>query len=103
MIWRPLPDLQSRRAMAAWSTLLPSNVKPEVHHVPVPNQVLLPFQSHLSRFFRALLAFADDVVSVADDFAANEAALEVGGDHSRRLRPGPPHHPAPAIHSLRPA
>src|SRR5258708_33009724 len=98
MIWRPLPDLQSRRAMAAWSTLLPSNVKPEVHHVPVPNQVLLPFQSHLSRFFRALLAFADDVVSVGDDFGANEAALEVGVDHSRRLRRGRPDRHGPGVH-----
>ena len=35
-----------------------SNVKPKVHHVAVLDHVFLPFESHLSRFLRALLPLA---------------------------------------------
>src|SRR6266571_8855624 len=90
--------------MTAWGRKppFPSDIEPEVDYVAVAHDVFLSFQPHLSGFFRALLAFAGDVVSVGDHFGADEAALEVGVDHARGLRRGGPDLHGPGAHFLRP-
>src|SRR5688500_10651661 len=60
-----------------------SNVEPEVHHVPVAHDVVFSLKPHLSRFARALLAPAGDVIVEGDDLGAYESALKVSVDHAR--------------------
>src|SRR3984885_12933868 len=73
------------------------DVEAEVHDVTFLDDVFLPFQSPLPRFLGAHFALVGDEILVGDHFGADEALLEVGMDHSRRLgrsrtfahRPGP--------------
>src|SRR5438034_3114533 len=83
--------------------MFPSDVEPEVDHVAIAYDVVLSFQSHLSGFFRALLAFAGDVVRVGDHFGADETALEVGVDHARGLRRRGADWDGPGVRFLRPS
>src|SRR6266446_5570382 len=78
-----------------------SNIEPKVHHIPVSNDVILSLQPQLPRFFRALLAFAGDVVRIGNDFGADEAALEVGVDRPRGLRRRGADGYSPGAHFLR--
>ena len=63
-----------------------SNVKQEVHHVAIFNDVIFPFRTHLACFFRALLTLVGDEVFKRDSLRTNEAFLEVGVDLTSRLR-----------------
>lgn len=63
-----------------------SNVKQEVHHIAIFNDVIFPFRTHLARFFRALLTFVGDEAFKRDSLRTNEAFLEVGVDLTGCLR-----------------
>ena len=63
-----------------------SNVKQEVHHVAIFNDVIFPFRTHLACFFRALLTLVGDEVFKRDSLRTNEAFLEVGVDLTGCLR-----------------
>ena len=63
-----------------------SNVKQEVHHIAIFNDVVFPFRTHLASFFRALLTLVGDKVFKRDSLRTNEAFLEVGVDLTSRLR-----------------
>ena len=65
-----------------------SNIKQEVHHITIFNDVIFPFRTHLACFFRALLTLVGDEVFKRDSLRANEAFLEVGVDLTGRLRRG---------------
>src|SRR5262245_4843564 len=62
------------------------DVEPEVDHVAFLHDVGLAFEPQLAGFFRAVLAAPRDVLVVADDLGANEAALEIGMDRAGGLR-----------------
>ena len=60
-----------------------------LHHVAIAHDVLLALHAHLAgRLGRDHRAIAHEVVE-RDDFGLDEAALEVGVDHARRLWCGP--------------
>ena len=63
-----------------------SNVKQEVHHIAIFNDVIFPFRTHPACFLRALLTLVGDEVFIRDSLRANEAFLEVGVDLTSRLR-----------------
>src|SRR5690606_19224610 len=65
-----------------------SDVEAEVHDIALLDDVLLAFQAQPAGFLRASLAFVLDEVVVGDHFGADEAALEIGVDDTRRLRRG---------------
>src|SRR5690606_36882458 len=67
---------------------LGSDVEAEVHDVTVLDDVVLAFQTPLARFLGTGFAVVLDEVVVADDLGADEALLEVGMDHARRLGGG---------------
>src|SRR5436190_19916402 len=69
-------------------TMLPLDVEAKMDHVAVAHDVVLAFDPELAGLLRALLAAARDVVVIADDLGADEAALEIGVDNPRRLRRG---------------
>ncbi len=81
--------------MIAISAIL--DVKPEVHHVAFLNNVLLAFQPPFAGFTRSGFPPSGQIVGIGDHFSANEAALEIAVNHSRRLRRGgaDPHRPGP--------
>src|SRR5579859_2012348 len=62
-----------------------SHVEPEMHHIALAHDVLLPFEPELPRFLRARLALVGNVVVVGDDLGADEAVLEVGVNHAGGL------------------
>jgi len=62
-----------------------SDVKTEVDDVAVLDNIVLAFRPQLARLFRPLLATAGDEVIVGDGLRADEAALEIGMDLTRRL------------------
>jgi hypothetical protein len=43
-----------------------SDVKQEVHHIAIFNDVIFPFRTHLACFFRALLTLVGDEVFKRD-------------------------------------
>src|ERR1044072_5512706 len=63
-----------------------SDVEAEVNHVAFLHDIGLALEAQLARFACALLAAPRDVLVVADDLGANEAALEVRVDRAGRLR-----------------
>src|SRR5947209_15727397 len=63
-----------------------SRRKPEMHHVAVGNHVVLAFEPHLAGVARARFAAGRYVVVIGDRLGADEALLEIGMDHTRRLR-----------------
>ena len=63
-----------------------SGREPEVHHVAVGDHIVLAFQPHLAGIARAGFAAEGHVVVIGNGLGADEAALEVGVDHRRRLR-----------------
>jgi len=65
-----------------------SNVKAEVHHIAVFDDVVLAFQAPFAGFLGAGFALVLDEVVVGDHFGADEAFFEVGVDHGGGLRGG---------------
>ena len=63
-----------------------SDVESEVNHVAFLHDVGLALEPELAGFARAVLAAARDVLVVADDLGADEAALEVRVDRAGGLR-----------------
>ena len=65
-----------------------SDVEAEVADVAVLDHVVAALQAHPALLLGPLLAAEPDEVVVGDDLGADEAALEIGVDHARRLRGG---------------
>jgi hypothetical protein len=64
------------------------DVEPEVHDIALAHDVFLALQTQLADFAGAALAAIGDVVVVGDDLGTDEAAFEVGMNHSGGLRRG---------------
>src|SRR5262245_17845182 len=79
---KPAPNTMTVTAAASRA----SDVQPEVNHVAFLDDIGLALEPQLAGFARALLAAPRDVLVVADDLGANEAALEVRMDRTGRLR-----------------
>src|ERR1017187_5916285 len=62
-----------------------SHVEPEVHHVAVADDVILAFDAEFAGVARLGLAAELHEVLPPDDLGLNEALLEVGVNHPRRL------------------
>src|SRR5689334_10936177 len=75
--------LETRTTTAEWRA---SGREAEVHHVAVGDDVVFALEPQPSGIARAGLAAERDVIVIADRLGADEAALEVGVDHTRRLR-----------------
>src|ERR1700739_1598938 len=71
--WGELPALSSSAAVA------------EQDDVAFLNDVILPFQAHLGALAGGRHAARGEPIVPADDFGANEAALDVGVDRARGL------------------
>ena len=69
---------------------------------PSLHDVLPALEPHLAALLRALLALARDVVGERDHLGADEALLEIGVDHARRLRRRRAGVNRPRAHFLRP-
>ena len=54
------------------------NVKQEVHHIAIFNNVIFPFRTHLACFFRALLTLVGDEVLKGQMIAEPAKGLSVG-------------------------
>src|SRR6185503_3979988 len=63
-----------------------SDVEPEMNHVAFLDDIGLALEPELAGLARALFAAPRDVLVVADDLGADEAALEVGVDRTGGLR-----------------
>src|SRR5438105_2374997 len=77
-----------------------SDIETEMHDVAVLDDVLLSFEPHLPRLFRALLAAVSDVVAVRDRFGANESLLEIRVDDAGGLWRGSADANGPRAHFL---
>src|SRR5262249_6067172 len=61
-----------------------------MHDVAVGDHIILAFQPHFAGVARACLAAAGDVILIGNGLRSDEATLEIGMNHTRRLwRPGP--------------
>src|SRR5918993_5687156 len=63
-----------------------SGVEPEVHHVPVLDEVFLALEPEPAGIARAGLALEADVIRIRDGLGPDEALLEIRVDHAGRLR-----------------
>ena len=72
-----------------------TNVKQEVHHVAIFNDVIFPYRTHFACFFRALLTLVGYEVFKRDSLCTNKAFLEVGVDFTGRLRRSRTHRDGP--------
>src|SRR6516162_9414067 len=70
-------------------------------YVAVSHHVFTSLQTHLTGFFRALLAATGDVVGIACNLGANESTFEIGVDLTRGLRCGASVMDCPRVHFLR--
>jgi hypothetical protein len=64
------------------------NIEPEMHHVPILDDIFLSLQPHPARFLGTLLAFRGDEVVITDDFGADKTLFEIGVDDSGGLGRG---------------
>ena len=63
-----------------------SDVEPEVHHVPVLDDVLLAFRAHLAGFSGTGFTIEAHIIFEGDGFGADEALFKVRMDDPSRLR-----------------
>src|SRR5690606_36202401 len=75
-------------------------IKPEVHDIPILDDIALPLDAEFPSFFhRSLRTILDEVV-VFDDFRPNESLLEIGVDDTVGLGCGNPIFDGPSAYSL---
>src|SRR6187399_2471362 len=67
---------------------IPLNIEAEQHDISVAHDVLLAFRPDDALFLRAFPAARAHELIVAHRLTANEAALEIGVNHTRCLRRG---------------
>src|SRR6266436_3010739 len=77
------PTLKSSKARI--SGLVTSGRKPEMHDVPIGDDVFLAFQAQSAGLAGACLAAERHIVVIRDGLGANEATFEISMDDARRL------------------
>ncbi len=60
--------------------------EPEMQHVAISDDIILAFETEFARLTCACLAVCGHVIGIGDGFGADETLLEIGVDHTRRLR-----------------
>src|SRR3989338_7467411 len=63
-----------------------SYVESEMHHIPILDDIRLPFLSHLPRFFGFQFRSKVNKILVRDRLGADESLLEIGVNHACCLR-----------------
>ena len=69
-------------------SLTPLHIKPEQHHIPVVDDVLLAFRADEPLFTSSLPSLISHEVPESDGFSANEAPFEIGVDDGGRFGGG---------------
>jgi len=76
------------------------NIKPEVHHIAILDDIVLAFQPPFPGLFGTVFAFVVDEIVIANDFGADKAFFKISVDHRSGLRGGCAHLDGPGTNFL---